>query len=284
MRTRVRAAAFGIILLAGLAACGGGGVAVVIPDVPFLSFIGPTPNEPVVLPGVSFNLGGAVDQADSTLSLTHDADLDLVGLSISTPDSSVSFGASEVACTGSGACTAADATSRALVMSPSDLGWNYQTFGVWKKDLTAPGFQAGAISAGAITPSVALPVGITNAVFEGRARGFFINPTGTLFNTDADMSAITNFSSRNIQFSTINTFLADPNTPSLPTPAQELNLTGVWNYNLGTSQFSGDVASVNGMLGRASGRFYGPNAEEIGGIYSLTGGGATLFGGFGGKR
>jgi hypothetical protein len=169
-------------------------------------------------------------------------------------------------------------------MSPSDLGWNYQTFGVWKKDLTAPGFQAGAISAGAITPSVALPVGITNAVFEGRARGFFINPTGTLFNTDADMSAITNFSSRNIQFSTINTFLADPNTPSLPTPAQELNLTGVWNYNLGTSQFSGDVASVNGMLGRASGRFYGPNAEEIGGIYSLTGGGATLFGGFGGKR
>jgi hypothetical protein len=63
-----------------------------------------------------------------------------------------------------------------------------------------------------------------------------------------------------------------------------LNLTGVWNYNLGTSQFSGDVASVNGMLGSASGRFYGPNAEEIGGIYSLTGSGATLFGGFGGKR
>jgi hypothetical protein len=64
-----------------------------------------------------------------------------------------------------------------------------------------------------------------------------------------------------------------------------LDLRGNWNYAPGTSQFSGSVKTVNGDLtGSASGRFYGPTAQEIGGVYGLTGGGATMLGGFGGKR
>jgi hypothetical protein len=38
------------------------------------------------------------------------------------------------------------------------------------------------------------------------------------------------------------------------------------------------------MTGSVSGKFYGPNAEEMGGVYSLGGNGANMMGGFGGKR
>jgi hypothetical protein len=298
MPTPVRATAFPVILLAALTACGGGGAGGGTRVVPFISFLGAAPNETLNMPGVSqtgsgtttgvtvdsFSLNPAVDQANSTLRLTYDGNRNLSGISISTPQSSVSYGPSEIACGTFGACSAANATSSAVVMDPNDLGWNYQSFGVWQRSLAATTFQAGAISAGAVTPSVALPTGLTNALFTGRADGFFISDTGTLFTTRAEMSAITDFGSRNIQFSTTSTVLTDPSTLGLPISVPGLNLTGLWDYSLGTSQFSGDVAAVNGMTGTASGRFYGPAAEEIGGVYSLTGGGATLLGGFGGKR
>jgi hypothetical protein len=298
MTTSVRAAAFPVILLAALTACGGGGAGGGTRVVPFFSFLGAAPNETVNMPGVSqtgsgtitgvtvdsFSLNPAVDQANSTMRLTYDGNRNLSGISISTPQSSVSFGPGDIACSSFGACSAANATASAVVMDPTDLGWNYQSFGVWQRNLTATTFQAGALSAGAVTPSVALPTGLTNALFTGRADGFFISDTGALFTTRAEMNAITHFGDREIPFSTTSTFLTDPSTLGLPTPAPGLNLTGLWSYGLGTSQFSGDVDAVNGMTGTASGRFYGPAAEEIGGVYSLTGGGATLLGGFGGKR
>ena len=44
------------------------------------------------------------------------------------------------------------------------------------------------------------------------------------------------------------------------------------------------VTSANGMTGSLSGRYYGPNAEEVGGVYNLGGTAGTMMGGFGGKR
>lgn len=39
------------------------------------------------------------------------------------------------------------------------------------------------------------------------------------------------------------------------------------------------------MSGRADGRFYGPNAEEIGGVFETRGSGVEVYGGaFGGRR
>jgi hypothetical protein len=38
------------------------------------------------------------------------------------------------------------------------------------------------------------------------------------------------------------------------------------------------------MTGNATGNFYGPSAQEIGGTFALTGGGASYLGAFGGKR
>jgi hypothetical protein len=56
-------------------------------------------------------------------------------------------------------------------------------------------------------------------------------------------------------------------------------------YGHGSSQFSGSITSGNGLAGSATGRFYGPKAEEIGGVYGLqSSNGSRMVGGFGGKR
>jgi hypothetical protein len=72
------------------------------------------------------------------------------------------------------------------------------------------------------------------------------------------------------------------------TDNSNLNLTGPFTYGPGSNAFAGPVSagSVSGLNpGTASGRFYGPGAEEIGGVCSLHGSGVSrMVGGFGGKR
>lgn len=300
MQMLFRVAAFPMILMTALSACvggsgGGGGGSdsgSVAGNGPFTSFSAIKPNQTVVLPGVSQTAGGTsstftlnpINESNSTTSLTYDGNGNLSGLKLSTPQSSVSFGKSEISCHSPGACTAANANSLAVAIDPAFLGWNYQSFGVWLKDVSPSSFQAGALSAGAMTPASALPTTLTNATFTGHAAGFYFDGAGNRFATDAQMSAVTDFQNRNIQFSTTGTLLTNTSTFAR-TENSTLDLRGTWNYAPATSQFSGGVNTVNGDLtGSASGRFYGPNAQEIGGVYGLSGGGATLLGGFGGKR
>ncbi len=48
--------------------------------------------------------------------------------------------------------------------------------------------------------------------------------------------------------------------------------------------FSGNV-SATGLTGSSSGQFYGPNAEELGGVFALEGTGVeTYIGGYGAKQ
>jgi hypothetical protein len=76
------------------------------------------------------------------------------------------------------------------------------------------------------------------------------------------------------------------NGSGVPTPGPALDLTGTLTYAPGSSQFIGPVTSGNGLSGNANGRFYGPAAQEIGGVYSLTGIDPLMrmLGAFGGRR
>ncbi|MCW5620010.1 MAG: transferrin-binding protein-like solute binding protein [Burkholderiales bacterium] len=62
--------------------------------------------------------------------------------------------------------------------------------------------------------------------------------------------------------------------------------SGTLIYAAGTNRFDGAVSSADAQLsGNASGRFYGPAAQEIGGIYHLQGAGLEMMmGSFGGIR
>lgn len=301
-----RVAAFPIVLMSALGACvggaggggGGPGGGSVAPDVSFTSFTAIPPNQAVVMQGVSQTASGTsstlqlndIDRNDSSTVLTYDAKGNLTGLTLTTPQSSMSFTGKEITPSHDreGRRTAfvgQDETALAVAVDPTYKGWNYQSFGVWLKDVSVNSFQAGALSAGAITPASALPTGLTDARFTGHAAGFYFDGEGNRYATDAQMNAISDFKNRNIQFSTSGTLLTDTSTRARTTDTT-LDLNGNWSYAPGTSQFSGSVRTADGALtGTGSGRFYGPNAEEIGGVYGLTGaGGARMLGGFGGKR
>jgi hypothetical protein len=70
------------------------------------------------------------------------------------------------------------------------------------------------------------------------------------------------------------------------TPNSQLDLNGTLQITSGENRFFGGVAtSGNAMSGSATGQFYGPNANEIGGTFGVKGSGLeSMVGGFGGKR
>jgi hypothetical protein len=128
-----------------------------------------------------------------------------------------------------------------------------------------------------------------NATFTGFTSGFYSENMQPFF-TSATVSAIVNFDTRNIAFSTSNTFIGNLNTGGAPIPATDLNLTGTLIYGAGSNQFAGGVTATRFSLsGSATGRFYGAAAPEMGGVYSLTGRGVGigpthLIGAFGARR
>ncbi len=84
--------------------------------------------------------------------LTYGATGAISAIDFSTPSASASFVGATCA---SGVCSAETASSVAVVIDAraAVVGWNYQTFGVWLQRKPARAtFQAGAISAGAVTP------------------------------------------------------------------------------------------------------------------------------------
>ena len=306
MRTGLCAASVAIVS-ATLGACGGGGGGggVANPsaiEVPLTSFAVVAPNQTVVMEGTSATMTGTATQSGGATVITsaerspidtasvkfsYDSARALSAINVSTPQASFSFDRNAghtVSCSGSGTCRAENPTVDALVVDPTVAGWNYQSFGVWGTELSATTWQLGAISAGSPTSGAALPTTGT-ATFTGIASGIYVDLAGTPYATIAGMSAAVDFGSRSIQFSTSDTRLSNSNTDARTTD-NGLNLSGTLSYAQGVNSFSGAVGTQNLQLsGQGAGRFYGPAAEEIGGVYSLQGNGVSrMLGGFGGKR
>ena len=289
-----------IVVLGGCAGGGGGGGggAPNLPVVqPFTSWSAVQPNSKVPAQGMSqttsltFAPNGdvtsvaavsAVNTAASSATLTFGtSQQDLTGLQFSAPAGSVTWdstvlGGGTVRCGGQ-QCTASkdSGASEALTINPyapQGPGWNYQSFGVWETGTSTSG-TFGAMSFGAPTPVNALPSsGI--ATYTGLTAGVYVNGTGQLFGTSANMSATVNFGpARSVAFSTIGTQVSTASGALTPRP--ELNMTGALTYLSGSTQFTGAVNTAPGfpsfnLSGTATGRFYGPAAQEIGGVYSLT--------------
>lgn len=174
-----------------------------------------------------------------------------------------------------------DKTTEVLAINGPSYSWDYQTYGVWVTGEGVGSGTAGAVSAGSATPVTGIPATGT-AIFYGNALGVYGIAGLPAYSTAASMSANTNFGSRSIAFATSGTVMASFNGGNVLS-APGLNMSGNLTYASGSNQFSGPVRSSSGMTGTAAGQFYGPNANEIGGTYNLTGSG-FMGGGFGGKR
>ena len=189
---------------------------------------------------------------------------------------------------GVGAAINAAEDKLALYARSLELGWDYQTFGIWMTDDGAGGGVAGTFSLGALTPVSSIPT-LGTATYLGSTMGHYVDPAGTENLAFADMTATVDFRARSIGFNTTSTLqTADLVTISAN---DNLNLSGTLTYAPGVNQFTGPVTTVGGgvgnapMTGTATGSFYGPAAEEIGGGFSARGAGVSGYmGAFGGRK
>lgn len=180
------------------------------------------------------------------------------------------------------AVISSDGTRYALAPEPTTVGWDYQAFGIWVTGAGTGSGTYGAASVGAATPASSVPTTGT-ATYTGYTGGRYVASDGTYYFTSSNMTANANFATRSISFATSNT----SQTPDLLTSStnSNLNMTGTLTYSAGSNQFTGSVSTTSGLTGTATGRFYGPTAQEIGGTFGVTGSGTTVYGGaFGGKR
>ena len=177
------------------------------------------------------------------------------------------------------------ASSIAIVANPYVAGWDYQSFGVWNTQ--APGGDGGTIGAhsfGAATPASAVPLSGT-ATFAGKLDGLYVSPAGEGSIAAGDVTVNADFSARSLSFASSNTVtIRDLATA---TPAPNLNLSGTLSYAPGSSSFSGTLTSASGtMSGASNGQFYGPKAEELGGVFVVKSPSTveTFTGAYGAKR
>ncbi len=170
-----------------------------------------------------------------------------------------------------------------LLISLVPSGLSYTSFGDWSQcsaNCTVNGGTT-AVNGVYVWGSATAPGNIPttgSAIYGGQFDGDYISPTGAKTSvsgtqgTSGGMTAIVNFATRNIAFSTSGT-----------TGGPNLDMFGNLTYAAGQNLFVGTVNSAT-MKGTASGRFFGPNVEEIGGVYSLSGGSAGHYGIFFGKK
>lgn len=177
--------------------------------------------------------------------------------------------------------SARNSTSVAIMAKPIDLGWEYQTFGIWEtnRDSTTSR-KFGAMSVG--TPTTAIPSSGT-AAFTGYATGSYVSAAGTGTTVFADLTVGANFGTQTLTFNTANTQTSSDWLTF--TAKSDLNLNGTLTYAPGTNSFTGSVNSNGGLAGNSTGQFYGPNAEELGGVFLLQGSGVeTYAGAYGAKQ
>lgn len=167
--------------------------------------------------------------------------------------------------------------------NPYTLGWEYQAFGAWASG-TFNSRVIGANSYGAVTPGLAVPTSGT-ANFSGKLGGLYISPTGEGSMAAADLSVNANFNTRSLSLSSTGTTIT--RDISTATAAPHLNVSGTLNYSAGSSAFTGTLANTGGtMSGTTNGRFYGPAAQELGGVFAIKSPTNTesLVGAYGAKR
>jgi hypothetical protein len=172
----------------------------------------------------------------------------------------------------------------ALIANPYVLGWDYQSFGVWDSSDSKTTGAIRATSFGAATPASAIPT-VGNATFSGKLAGLYMSPGGQGSMASADLTVSANFASRTLGFASGGTTLTrDLKTA---TGAPNLDLSGTLTYAPGSNTFTGTLATAGGtMSGSSKGRFYGPAAQELGGVFRVKAatGGEAFTGAYGAKR
>ena len=181
------------------------------------------------------------------------------------------------------------ADAQGMIYDPeNDPYWDYQTMATWVQTNEDTGIgRVGAMSVGNPTVDASIPTAST-ATFTGVAEGMYVDDNHDIYGVSSDAELVADFVNRSVTFKTTNSQIqplywgGDAYTDAGP------NLTGTFSYSandntLTSSNLYGTSPGWTG--GTASAKFYGPNAEEIGGVFSIRGPGKEAYeGAFGAKR
>lgn len=160
-----------------------------------------------------------------------------------------------------------------LVSSPS--AFSYQSFGAWSQ-ASGRSFEAGGFSVGATTAEIPRS---GSAVFVGAAAAHYVDASGAQDLLRASARIEADFAARSMSFSTSGSaFLSGRSADGMDVAKTQ------FSYDPASKGFSAAIAA-GGMTGALAGRFYGPGAQEVGGLFSLKGAGLeALSGAFGAAR
>ncbi|WP_455261997.1 transferrin-binding protein-like solute binding protein [Neisseria sp.] len=181
-----------------------------------------------------------------------------------------------------------DDDTQIVLHDPSAAGWTYQTFAHYTVPDKTPhkGYQ-GYQSLGDETAFATLPAKGT-ATYQGISTAYVV--TGNNNNNrqlTSNVMAIVDFGLKGVRFKTSNShFHTLNNGTRVSEAAENYDFKGTASWEKG-NLFSGTVSTADGKLsGNLNGKFFGPNAAEIGGTYGLKNQDATehLIGGYGAKR
>jgi len=178
---------------------------------------------------------------------------------------------------------------------------DYLRYGYWTRDDGVDGiFNVSAWTAGFVTPPGGLPVQGT-ATYAGKASGLFNAPLTTDPQSFADfdssftgdVSLTANFGQSTLS-GLINHITASSLYSSFPLTGPVNDITFNASINSAANLFAGTTAvtaqgtgpygfgpTASGLI---NGRFYGPNASEVGAVFNVSEGGRRLIGSFGAKQ
>lgn len=157
-------------------------------------------------------------------------------------------------------------------------GHQYQSFGVWNERVDAFRGHITVWSQGQPTPAQGIPAS-GSATFQGTLSGVYLSPGGVGGTAASDLKVSADFGARSLGFASSGTMVNGAAAPNL-------DLRGTLTYAPGQGRFAGSVANASGSLrGSTNGQFYGPRADELGGVFAAAGAGAERFvGAYGAKR
>jgi hypothetical protein len=169
-----------------------------------------------------------------------------------------------------------------IMLNPDDpeLDLSYVTFGNWTDaNSTSNSIASGFVVFGVRTPAGAVPTTGT-ASYAGETIGTMVDSRGTIYTVSGFGTMTANFGAGTVNGDFTKTAKFNVLTTST-TPWRDFTTTG----NISGNTFAGTAATKDGALtGTSNGGFFGPAANEIGGVYRMTGGGEQATGSFVGKK
>jgi hypothetical protein len=276
----------GILPALALAGCGGGGDG----DSPlaFTSFDDLQPNSVVQLQAGNARQGsvqfdaegentialGPFQEVDATANFELDDDTEVVGLRLAAGGRTIAFDVRRDDTVGGelegdprfvAIERETDTLFQVVVLSdPEAFGFNYLMFGEWASvRAPTPEILLGWGAFGARTQVAGMPTADT-ATYTGAAIGAAFAADGEVLDLGADVELNADFAAATLGFATTGT--RDLETGA---PIGDLDMGGT--LSIDGAGFGGTASTTSGWSGPVDGSFYGPAAEEAGGVFDMLG-------------